>query len=100
MQHCSNLQYWSRVTVTTLTLVVTMNAAAVDMLVGGLLCAAVRAPLVLSARNTRTLITVFTRTSWGPLANGGQGHGPVLLGWHETIAGWWPLLSWKIKTKA
>ena len=47
-----------------------MNAAAVDMLVGGLLCAAVRAPLVLSARNTRTLITVFTR--WGPLANGGQ----------------------------
>ena len=29
-------------------------------------------PLVLSARNTRTLITVFTRTSWGPLANGGQ----------------------------
>ena len=47
-----------------------MNAAAVDMLVGGLLCAAVRAPLVLSARNTRTLITVFTR--WGPLASGGQ----------------------------
>ena len=52
-----------------------MNAAAVDMTVGGLLCAAVRAPLVLSARNTRTLITVFTR--WGPLAlrpltSGGQ----------------------------
>ena len=47
-----------------------MNAAAVDMTVGGLLCAAVRAPLVLSARNTRTLITVFTRTSWGPLALG------------------------------
>ena len=45
-----------------------MNAAAVDG--GGWSAAAL--PLVLSARNTRTLITVFTRTSWGPLANGGQ----------------------------
>ena len=47
--HCSTarhaaLQYWTLVTVTTLPLVVTMNAAAVDMVVGGLLCAAVRAP--------------------------------------------------------
>ena len=47
--HCSTarhaaLQCWTLVTVATLPLAVTMNAAAVDMRVGGLLCAAVRAP--------------------------------------------------------
>ena len=70
--HCSTarhaaLQCWTLVTVATLPLVVTMNAAAVDG--GG--WSSVRGcarPLVLSARNTRTLITVFTGTSWGPLA--------------------------------
>ena len=37
-------------------------------------------PLVLSARNTRTLITVFTRTSWGPLASGSGGQDVVTPG--------------------
>ena len=70
--HCSTarhaaLQCWTLVTVATLPLAVTMNAAAVDG--GG--WSAVRGcarPLVLSARNTRTLITVFTGTT----GNGGQ----------------------------
>ena len=79
--HCSTarhaaLQCWTLVTVATLPLVVTMNAAAVDG--GG--WSAVRGcarPLVLSARNTRTLITVFTGTSWGPLALVGR------MSWHR-----------------
>ena len=80
-----------------------MNAAAVDMLVGGLLCAAVRAPLVLSARNTRTLITVFTRTSWGPLASGGQdvvtpAQSPAVESLHFKLGASHRLIDWNMNS--